>query len=229
MFLNSHSWNKFEPICLVLMCEVVFSDLHLLSRFKQLSIVLICSVGLSSFEQFRITHSCSEVTNLLASTSHHVTFLLYCYPVLAFLMGKSGGPRCPRCQVALADLRSDRLRQAWAEFPGVKWSWVGERAFWKLCLQCPRQPAQPASLAQLCPTNQRRPALLSGPASQPRPALLCPAQPSLQTIITIYYLFTMYLLSYLLSYLQSIFYLFTISIQLFKIAIQLPLNNITLG
>jgi hypothetical protein len=139
VFLNSPTWNKFEPPSLVLMCEVVFSDLHLLSRFKQLSIVLMCSVGLSSFEQFRNTHSCTEVANLLASTSHHVTFLLYCYPVLAFLMGKSGGPRCPRCQAALADLRSDRLRQAWAEFPGVKWSWVGERAFWRLCLQCHKQ------------------------------------------------------------------------------------------
>ena len=51
-------------------------------------------------------------------------------------MGKSGGPSCPRCQAALTELRTDRMRQAWAEFAGVRWSWVGARAFWKLCLQC---------------------------------------------------------------------------------------------
>ena len=236
MFLNSPTWNKFKPLSLVLMCEVVFSDLHVLSRFKQLSIVLMCSVGLSSFEQFRNTHSCTEVANLLASTSHHVTFLLYCYPVLAFLMGKSGGPRCPRCQAALADLRSDRLRQAWAEFPGVKWSWVGERAFWKLCLQCHKgqwgddgrchnRYCVPCGgvfrpVSQLSPAGQPRPALPNQPASpslaqwasQPAsPSLALPSPAQLADnhhhLLSIYYLFTILFTILLTIYFLSIYYL----------------------
>ena len=46
-------------------------------------------------------------------------------------------PVCPGCGVALAALKSPRLRAAWADFEGERWRWTSDHlAYWSLCVDC---------------------------------------------------------------------------------------------
>ena len=50
-----------------------------------------------------------------------------------------GPPVCSSCRATeCTELESPKLRDVWAWYEGVKWSWKGNLAYWELCLPCHR-------------------------------------------------------------------------------------------